>query len=257
MKIELQKIRFGYPKGKRVLDNVSFEIQSGEFAFVIGLNGSGKSTLLKIIARILEPQSGEVLFDGENSERFSAKEFARTLAYVPQNYSPAFPFSVFDFVATGRTPYLNFYGILKNRDKEIVEKNLLLLGIKNLAEKSITEISGGELRRVMIARALSQEPKILLLDEPSAFLDIEHQISIFEFLKKLNQEQGLTILTVSHDLNLTGMFAESVILLENGEATKFPKKEILTSEKIKKHFGVNAFISEKEENIHVTITRRK
>ncbi len=133
MKIELQKIRFGYPKGKRVLDNVSFEIQSGEFAFVIGLNGSGKSTLLKIIARILEPQSGEVLFDGENSERFSAKEFARTLAYVPQNYSPAFPFSVFDFVATGRTPYLNFYGILKNRDKEIVEKNLLLLGIKNLA----------------------------------------------------------------------------------------------------------------------------
>ncbi len=255
MNITVENIKFRYDPDIPLLEEIDFSISESAFAFIIGLNGSGKSTLLKTMARLLKPANGAIKLDGKNIERYTAKALAKVLAFVPQNQDFAFPYSVYDFIATGRTPYLNFYGVLRNRDKEIIERNMRLLDIEKLSDKSVTEISGGEFRRAAIARALSQEPEILLLDEPSAFLDIEHQISIFEFLQSLNADEGLTVITVSHDLNLTGMFADEVVLLENGKATKFDKREILTREKIKKHFRVNSVVTATGENINVTITR--
>ncbi len=256
MNIELKKVSFSYRPEIPIIKGADLLIEKSAFAFIIGLNGSGKSTLLKLAGRLLTPSEGEILIGGKNIASYEAKQFARIAAYVPQNYAPAFPFTVYDFVATGRTPYLNFYGVLKPKDKEIINANLRLLEIGSLAEKKITEISGGEFRRVLIARALTQEPQILLLDEPSAFLDIEHQISIFEMLKALHDDKNLTVVTVSHDLNLTGMFATDVVLLENGKTSTHKKEELLTPEKIREHFGVNAEIVKRGENLNVTVVRR-
>ncbi len=255
MTIHLQNIRFRYSNAIPLLEDVSLKINSASFTFIVGLNGSGKSTLLKILAGLLKPESGNVKLGDFYLSEFSEKRLAKTLAFVPQNYSPAFPVSVFDFVAMGRTPYLNYFGTLKKRDTEIINENLELLEIKKIERKSVTEISGGELRRAVIARALSQEPKILLLDEPSAFLDIEHQLSIFEFLEKLNKEKKITLVAVSHDLNLVGMFASEVALLENGKTYVFTKEEILNAEKIKRHFGVNSLAIRKNNDINITIVR--
>ena len=255
MRVKLSKIRFGYSPQNPVLKDVGFSADEGEFIFLIGVNGSGKSTLLKIIAGFLHPQSGEAEIEGKNLNAYNHRELAELLAYVPQNYLPTFPYTVYEFVATGRTPYLNFYGKLKKRDKEIVERNLELIGAEKIANKEITKISGGEFRRVLIARALTQEPKILLLDEISAFLDIEHQISIFEFLSELNRNEKITIISVSHDLNLAGMFAQNIVLLSNGFAEKNPKEKILTTENIKKHFGVNSIVNKFDDSLNVTILR--
>ena len=253
MKIRAENIEFAYDENSPLLKNANFEIRSGDFVSVIGLNGSGKSTLLKLLARELKPLQGEIVLGEKRINEFTPKELAKTIAFVRQNYFPAFPISVYDFVATGRTPFLNFYGILKEHDKKVISENLRLLEIENLADKLVTEISGGEFRRATIARALSQESEILLLDEPSAFLDVEHQISIFKFLKRLNAERGITIITVSHDLNLVGMFSNGVILLEKGSVLQSGKDGILNAAQIKKHFGVNSLITNEKEKIYVTI----
>ncbi|MCS7229501.1 MAG: ABC transporter ATP-binding protein [Candidatus Kryptonium sp.] len=229
MIVKVSDICFSY-KHKPVLKNISFEVAQGEFVSLIGPNGSGKTTLLKILIRLLLPNKGEVLIFNKNINSYSLKDLARIIGFVPQDNFFAFPYTVLEVVLMGRTPYLNGIGFETNEDIEIALEVMELTNIKNLADKPITSLSFGERQMVLIARALAQQPQIILLDEPNAHLDISHQIETFSLLKTLAMEKNVTVIAVSHDLNLIASYSDRVILLSNGEIYAMGKPDIVLSE---------------------------
>lgn len=191
--IELKEITFDYNgnEGKENfrLDNVSLKVNPGDFLTILGPNGSGKSTMLKIASGYLTPHYGKVLLKEKEIRNYSAKERAKIMAYVPQNYSTIYSFSIYEIVAMGRTPHMNIFGFERDSDRKKIREALELMELTHLAGKGIGEVSGGEAQRAFIARALVQEPDVIFLDEPSAHLDIKHQISILEQLSNLNKEK--------------------------------------------------------------------
>jgi len=254
--LELKNVSFRYDESlPLLLDDVSVTFDEGDFDFIIGLNGAGKTTLLKLLIRRLSPLNGEIILEGKNISEYKSKELSKIIAYVPQDYGSVFPYTIFDFISGGRTPFMNYFGVPDKSDIEVIEKYLVMLGLEKLREKALTKVSGGELRRAMLARALIQQPKILILDEPNAHLDIEHQILMFELLEKLNSENKLTVITVSHDLNLTSMFSKNVILLNEGKAIKSTGSEFFKKENIKEYFKVNSEIVKHDKFTNVTILR--
>ncbi len=244
MLIEINNLKFTYSsRNSFSLDIDSWNIKKGNFTFLLGPNGSGKSTLLKILTRILNCYSGTIKLKNKEINSYKRKDYAKLIAYVPQSILTIFPYSVYETVMMGRTPYLNTMGFETNEDKKIVNEILELLEITHLRKKGINEISGGELQRVIIAKALAQNPEILLLDEPNAHLDIEHQITIFNLLNKLKKDKGLTILAVSHDLNLAGIYADEIAFFVDGRIIKSgPKNLIFTIDNIKHVFHVDTKI---------------
>lgn len=214
MTLSVENLSFRYPDVP-VLRNLSFELPSGDFLSLLGPNGSGKSTLLRLLDRILLPQSGTITLDGHPMNEFSRRELAKRIAYVPQDTLWVFPYTVLEVVLMGRSPYVGHSGFENDQDLEIARDAMRLTDIAHLADKLITGISGGERQRVLIARALSQQPRILLLDEPNAHLDISHQIEIFQILREENHRRHLTIVSVSHDLNLAAAYSKRTLLLEN------------------------------------------
>lgn len=257
--IELSNIEFSYHPGNGdqfKLDEISAAIEAGEFLVILGPNGSGKSTLLKIISGTLKPGNGIVNLKNKDLKKYSVKEIARLIAFVPQDTFTIFPFSVYEIVMMGRTPYLDMFGIENEEDHKIVEETLELVGISHLKHKGINEVSGGEAQRAFLARALVQQPKIILLDEPNAHLDIKHQIAFFDLLKKLNREEGLTVIAISHDLNLSAYYSERAILMRQGKIFMDDvKTKVLTEENIQKVFGVKTVVTNQyaEKSLHVII----
>ncbi len=245
--IELKNIDFSYSrksKSNLALSSVNLQIAKGESITILGPNGSGKSTLLKIISGVIDPDKGERHLNGKVYQKYSRRDLARKIAYVSQKNFSIFPFSVFEIVMMGRTPHLGFLGYENQTDIEKVNRALEVVEISHLKNKGINEISGGEAQRAFIARALVQEPEVILLDEPNAHLDIKHQISIFHLIRNLNSEKDITVITVSHDLNLAGYFNKRAILLNNGSLFADDKVEnILTEKNIKEVFGVNSRVS--------------
>lgn len=243
--IKINNLYFAYSHKKNSerfkLSIENFLINEGEFVSIVGPNGCGKSTLLRIIAGLLKPINGSIEILANKTNRDNFKSFSKLVSYVPQISYSTFPFSVYEIVMMGRTPYLNMLGFEKEADSKAVKEALVKLEVDHLANKGINEISGGEAQRVFIARALAQDAKIILLDEPNSHLDIEHQIAIFELLKNFNMEKGKTIITVSHDLNLVGIFSNRIVIMENGSVLyDGDKKTILTKEIIRNSFGVEA-----------------
>ena len=214
MTLSVENISFRYPDVP-VLRNITFDLPSGDFLSLLGPNGSGKSTLLRLLDRILLPQNGTITLDGRPLNEFSRRELAKRVAYVPQDTLWVFPYTVLEVVLMGRSPYIGHSGFENEQDLEIALEMMRLTDIAHLANKLITGISGGERQRVLIARALSQQPQILLLDEPNAHLDISHQIEIFQILREQNEQRNLTIVSVSHDLNLAAAFSRRTLLLAN------------------------------------------
>ena len=246
--IKLNSVHFSYnrnrPNSGFSLNNINIGIEKGEFVTILGPNGSGKSTLLKIMSGLLLPKSGSIYLKNNAYSNYTHKELARIIAFVPQTTISIFPFSVYEIVMMGRTPYLNFTGYEKTEDRKIVDEALEVVGISHLKYKGINEVSGGEAQRAFIARALAQKPEIILLDEPNAHLDIKHQISIFNLLKRLNEDKKLTVVSVSHDLNLAGNYGKRTILMNRGEIFKDSDKfDVLTEENIKKIFDVQSRIN--------------
>jgi iron complex transport system ATP-binding protein len=199
-----------------ILKNVSFKIEKGDFTGIIGPNGSGKTTLLRTATKLIKPSSGEIFLKGKNLADIPLKELAVVMAVVPQDTVFMFPFKVMDVVLMGRTPYIKRFGFESREDLKIALKALEFADAVHLKDRFIDELSGGERQRVIIAKALAQEPKILFLDEPTTHLDINHQVQIFGLLKKLNKEQGLTIVAILHDLNLASDYCDELILMDNG-----------------------------------------
>jgi iron complex transport system ATP-binding protein len=204
--------------GKRkVLQQLSFSVEKGEFFIVIGPNGSGKTTLMKLMAGILKPQKGNLTTMGLPNCSYTPKKLARAVAFVPQRLPVDLPFTVGEAVLLGRAPYQGALGIERDRDLEIALQAMQFTAVDHLAGATIDQLSGGEQQRVFIARAICQEPDIMLLDEPTASLDLAHQVKVMDLMEKLKQERGVTVIMVSHDINLAAMYGDQVLLLKDGE----------------------------------------
>lgn len=251
--VKLKNIEFCYTENNGdnnfSLNELNLTIHSGDFISVMGSNGCGKSTLLKLVANILNASSGTSELYGIDYSTIKRNEFAKKVAFVPQNSGTNFPYSIYEIVMMGRSPYLNFLGIEDKLDQRLVIDTLDLLEISHLKNKGINEVSGGEAQRALIARAIVQNPKILLLDEPNSHLDIKHQLSIYNLLLELNKTKNLTIITISHDLNFSNYFSNRAILMKSGKILFDAEPDkILNEENILKVFGVNASIIKNERN---------
>ncbi len=209
-------IHAGYDS-REVLTGVEVTLSAGEVLALIGPNGSGKSTLLRVLARVLRPFSGTLLLEGRPYEGYSPTEFARRVAYAPQETPTEMGFSVYELVMMGRYPHQKgFFGITRH-DREVVEEALAFTGIAHLKERRVSQLSGGERQRVNLARALAQEGKYLLLDEPTAHLDLRHQVQLLSSLSKRVETHGVGLLIVLHDLNLASEYADRIALMNRGQ----------------------------------------
>lgn len=225
--ISIKGLSYSYFE-RQALEDISLEVQAGEFLGLIGPNGSGKSTLLKCLCGILPPGRGEVLLEGKPLQDYSRRHVAQRVAMVPQDSTFGLNFTAYEVVLLGRTPYLERMQLERASDHEAVRKAMERTDCWDLKDRRIWEISGGERQRVVIARALAQAPRVLLLDEPTAHLDIAHQVEVYELLDSLNENEGLTILAVSHDLNLAGEYCTRLALMEGGRIKAVGgKKDIL------------------------------
>ena len=199
-----------------ILKSISFNIEKGDFTGIIGPNGSGKTTLLRTATRIIKPFKGEIFLEERNLADMPLKELATITAVVPQDTVFMFPFRVIDVVLMGRIPYINRFGFESKKDLRISLEALEFVDGLHLKDRFIDELSGGERQRVIIAKAIAQQPRILFLDEPTIHLDIGHQVQIFELLRKMNRDSGLTIVAILHDLNLASEYCDKLIMLDEG-----------------------------------------
>lgn len=214
--VEGRELYFSYDGHKQVVEGVSFAIRQGEFWGLIGPNGAGKSTLLRILAGGLVPASGTLLFNGKNENKITKQQIARIIAYVPQRTVLSFPFTVQEMVLMGRQPYAGLAVFEDERDFEVVEQVMAITGVAGLRERLFHELSGGEQQLVILARALAQEAPILVLDEPTTFLDLKHQWEILSLLQKLAQE-GRSVLATFHDLNAAARWCSRLALMVKGK----------------------------------------
>lgn len=214
--IEVKDLYFGY-RDEKVIDGVSFEIEKGSLVSLIGPNGSGKSTMIKLLNNLYTPWEGTIFIEGKEISSFRRKELARKIALVPQNSSINYEFTVEEIVLMGRYPHKKRFQREDKEDREIVGKAMKDTNTYHLRDKAITEISGGELQRVIIAKALAQKPSIILLDEPTSHLDLNHQIEILNLLRRLNKEKNTTIIVAIHDINLATMYSDEIFMLSGGK----------------------------------------
>lgn len=217
--LETRDLTCGYDS-KIILYDINFHIKGGELAGIIGPNGSGKTTLLRAITRVLKPEKGEVFLEGKNIREMGFKELAKNIAVVSQDFETGY-MSVEEFILLGRIPYHSRFQFLETkRDMEVAERCMTLTDTFRLKDHLMEEISGGERQLAHIARALTQGPKLLLLDEPTTHLDITHQVGILDLIKRLNREFGLTVVMTLHDLNLASEYCNRLILINRGRIHK-------------------------------------
>ncbi len=240
--VTTENLVFAYPT-RPLFDGLSIAVGRGEFVGLVGPNGSGKTTFLNLLSRVLRPSRGRILVDDREIQSFSARDLACRLAVVPQESSIVFPFTVSEVVLMGRAPHMR--SILEGEeDFRVAREAMEMTGVSHLSDRPVTMLSGGEKQAVFIARALAQKTGILLLDEPTAFLDIKHQIDIYDILTRLNREQGMTIIAVSHDLNLASQYCERVLVFKQGTLMfDGPPNDAITTETIRDAYGADVFVS--------------
>jgi iron complex transport system ATP-binding protein len=238
VKLAVSDLSFGYD-GKATLEDVFLEVGKGEVVSLVGPNGAGKSTLIKCIDRILRPQRGTVLVDGKAASQMGSKDFSRMMGYVPQSTTEIFPYTVFDIVLMGRRPHIGWR--VSGGDVRIVAKTLKFMGIEEFAGRYFDELSGGEKQKIAMARAIVQEPEILLLDEPTSNLDIRHQLEVMKTVQLLVQKGGISAIMAMHDLNLASRFSDRILMLKDGRVFEMGRPEsVLIPENIEKVYGVRA-----------------
>ena len=226
-----------------VLEDMSFDVTEGEIFGIIGPNGSGKSSLLKLLSRINISHNGHIYLDGIDISLIGREELSRTISYVPQESYFLFPYTVTETVLMGRIPHMNARFFEDSNDTRVVTDAMRAVGIDILKDRPITDISGGEKQRAIIARALAQEPNILILDEPTTSLDIGHQIEIFNLLSRLNYAQGLTIILSLHDLNIASQYCHRIMLMNRGKVYAIGTPcEVITEENIRDVYRCNVVI---------------
>ncbi len=240
--VECENIGFRYQK-EWILEDLSFTGAEGEFFGIIGPNGSGKTTLLKIVDGILNPERGSVCIGKTDIREMKRNTFAKIVAMVPQDSPMIFPFTVHEVVLMGRAPHLGRLMFERKSDFAVSQKAMELTDTLSLAERNINELSGGERQRVLIARALAQEPGVILLDESTAHLDIKHQVAFFELIMGLNRKEGLTVIAVTHDINLASLFCDRIMLLKKGCIHSIgTPDEVITESNIKEVYETDVFV---------------
>jgi iron complex transport system ATP-binding protein len=242
MSIKVQQICFAYKAHAEILKNLGFEVPAGAFLSIAGPNGAGKTTLLNLLSGLLKPTSGSITIDSMPLSSYSINRLAKKIAIVRQEFVPVFEFSARQVVAMARTPYLGAIAFETETDNQAIDDALEMTGIARFAGRPLNQLSGGERQLVFIARALAQQTPVLLLDEPTSFLDIKHQVDIYDLLKKMQLEKQKTIVAVTHDINLAAQYSDTTLLLEAGGGWTFgPTREILSTERIESVFGVKTF----------------
>jgi len=240
--IELREVSFGYGRDA-VVHGVSLTVERGEFVGIIGPNGSGKSTLLRLMSGYLRAWRGQVLIDGAPVERYGRRELGRLIGVVPQDTALSFPFSVTEMVLFGRTPHVGGFGFERADDLAAAQRAMQRTDTIALARRPITELSGGERQRVILARALAQEPSLLLLDEPAAFLDIRHEVEMYDLLRDL-QRQGMTVVSVLHDLNIAALYCDRLLLLDEGRVARVgTPAEVIDYPTLTEVYGTEVYVA--------------
>jgi iron complex transport system ATP-binding protein len=217
MSLRAENLCFAYRADRPVVREVSLAVTPGRTTVLLGPNGSGKSTLLKLLLGGLKPGSGEIEWEGRTLRAHRPRELARGIAYLPQSPGYEEGQSVAEVLRAGRTPYLQAFGLESARDVEVVRRTAELLGLTELMDRSMDELSGGQRQRAFLGRALAQEPRVFLLDEPNTFLDLQHQAQLWQLLRTQAREKNLAVLAASHDLNLSAAFADELLLLDQGK----------------------------------------
>ena len=242
--LRIEGIEFGYEE-ESLFQDISFDVYRGEFLGIIGPNASGKTTILKLLDGMLKPWTGQITIDSRPLGELGRREIAQSIAMVSQENRLNFTFTAFEMVLMGRTPYLGPLSFEGARDLDIAKQSMALTDTWELADRDINALSGGERQRVFIARALAQEPVVILLDEPTAFLDIRHQLSLLDLLKGLNKDQGMTIVVVSHDINLAAQYCCRLLLMKEGRIHHLgPPSEVVTLKNIQEVYQTPVLIDE-------------
>lgn len=239
--IQVENLSYHYKGGHQVLKDVSFSVGDGEFLAILGNNGVGKSTMLKCFNKILTPEKGQILMDGDDLLALDRRELARRVAFVAQTV-PSTQMTVHDIVMLGRRPYMK-WGFTEE-DHKIVHDAMDQLGVSHLRGRFLSQLSGGERQKVMLARALAQQPKVLLLDEPTSSLDIQNQYQVLQIVQDICKEKGITAIVVIHDLNLALRFCNRFLLLRQGEVYRCGDREILDRQALLDVYKVNAQVVE-------------
>ena len=243
MELIFKSFSTGYKKSK-IINNISFKLKDKEWIGIIGSNGSGKSTFLKGTLKFIPILSGDIKLDDISIRNYSRNSLSKKIAYLPQQLNNNLNLSVEELVALGRSPYKKFWDLnLNDKDFSIVEKAIEIVEIKKFKNKFINDLSGGQIQRAYLAMSIAQNPKVLLLDEPTTFLDINFQIKFLESLKQLIKNNGISIITVLHDINLAARFCDRIAILKNGKLIDIntPKK-VLTEFNFKKAFDIDSHI---------------
>jgi iron complex transport system ATP-binding protein len=243
-RLELRHVAATYGSGPDVLHGTDLLVEPGEMVALIGPNGAGKSTLVRVAAGVLQPTGGQALIDGQDLAALSPKERARRIAVVPQEGPLPSGLLVREMVALGRTPYVRVFFGPTAADRRAVDWAIGVAGVTGLSDRFVDELSGGERQRVILARALAQEPVLLLLDEPTANLDLHHQVAMLELVRGLTRERGLAVVAAVHDLQLAALYCDRVVLLNQGRILSQGSPEaVLTAPLLLEAFGQRVVLS--------------
>ncbi|MEW6102234.1 MAG: ABC transporter ATP-binding protein [bacterium] len=249
MKLRIKDVYFSY-NSVEALRGVSLEVGDGEILALVGPNGSGKTTLLKCINRILKFKIGKILVKEKNIKQMKSQEIAKLVGYVPQDANSSFYSTVFDTVLLGRRPYITWS--VSTKDKEVVAHLLNLMGLEGMATREFSQLSGGERQKVVIARALAQEPEILLLDEPTSNLDLRHQLEVLDLITNIVDKRGISAIMAIHDLNLAARYSHKVMMLKEGGVFSAGEVEaVFTEENIREVYGVEVKVSNSAGRPHI------
>jgi iron complex transport system ATP-binding protein len=259
--VEFRNVSFAYPASAErrtrpfALSDLSLEISTGEIIGVIGPNSSGKTTLIRLLTRVLEPAVGEIRLEGVPIGRLSRTDLARRVAVVPQGILPQFPFTVGELALMGRYPHDPGRYFESPRDRAVAREAMEATGVLELTDMPLEHLSGGERQRAVIARALAQEPRLLILDEPTAHLDLRYQVEAAALLRRLNRERGMTILLVSHDLNLAAEVCDRLLLLDGGHPAAIGSPEAVLDEALLTSVFGCGVVVDKNETTRRSIVR--
>ena len=249
MLIEANDLSISYDK-KEIVHNIQLSVKKGEIISIIGPNGSGKTTVLKALTRIIKPSGGEIKLENKDIRKIKSKEIAKKIAILPQMRRTPDDFDVETLIRYGRFPYTNWKGKLSKKDEDIIEWAIKTTSMSHFRKKKLTKLSGGERQRAWIAMALAQKTEIIVLDEPTTFLDLAHQIEVLELIKELNQKENVTILMVLHDLNQALRYSSRIYVMKRGKIVSSGKpEEVIEEGMLKSVFKINSdFYKDKRHN---------
>ena len=242
--LRFENVTIGYNE-KDIIKDFSCTVKRGEFVSLIGPNGSGKSTLIHAITGIVGIRKGKIYINGKDNEKLSAKERAQITAVVPQTFQASFAFKAKEIVAMGRHPFLKRMQSETEEDYKLIDQALEQTGTLHLRERKITQLSGGERRRIIISAALAQQPQLLIVDEPTNHLDIQYTLEVMQLMQKLNREQGITIFAVLHDINMAARFSDRILVLNEGQKVRDGKvSEVIREEVLKPVYKIDLVVRE-------------